>query len=46
MVSNFDDIKERFQRASSNKLSFDPKNLIIENKAKLEELYEFCGRVK
>ena len=44
-ISNFDDIREKLQRTSSKKANFDPKNFVIENKMRLEELYDFWGRV-
>jgi len=45
-ISNYDEQnKKPAGRISSNKLNFDPKNLIKGNKAKLEDLYEFCGKL-
>lgn len=45
-VSNYDEAKssmvaEHIIRGSSNRLNFDPKNLIKGTKAKMEEMYEF-----
>jgi calcium-dependent protein kinase len=45
-ISNYDEVaKETVKRFSSNKLNFDPKNLIKASRAKLEELYEFSGKL-
>jgi len=45
-VSKWEEFKEtRLKKRSTNKMSFDPKNLIKGKDSRMEDNYEFCGKL-